>query len=60
MDAFVTGTLPQKRQTQVDVNKEKSERKKLDNPTVVISILVLQSQKGKALSIRNVLFVAEF
>ena len=28
MDAFVTGTLPQKRQTEVDVNKEKSGRKK--------------------------------
>ena len=28
MDAFVTGTLPQKRQIEVDVNKEKSGRKK--------------------------------
>jgi len=28
MDAFVTGTLPQKRQEEVDVNKEKSGRKK--------------------------------
>jgi len=28
MDAFVTGTLPQKRQVKVDVNKEKSGRKK--------------------------------
>ena len=28
MDAFVTGTSPQKRQIEVDVNKEKSGRKK--------------------------------
>jgi len=28
MDAFVTGTLPQKRQVEVDVNKEKSRRMK--------------------------------
>ena len=28
MDAFVTGTLPQKRQVEVDVNKEKGGRKK--------------------------------
>ena len=28
MDTFVTGTLPQKRQIEVDANKEKSGRKK--------------------------------
>ena len=28
MDTFVTGTLPQKKQIEVDVNKEKSGRKK--------------------------------
>ena len=28
MDAFVSGTLLQKRQIEVDVNKQKSERKK--------------------------------
>ena len=28
MDTFVTSTLPQKRPIEVDVNKEKSERKK--------------------------------
>ena len=28
MDAFVSGTLPQKRQIEVDVNKKKSGRKK--------------------------------
>ena len=28
MDTFVTSTLPQKRQIEVDVNKEKSGRKK--------------------------------
>ena len=59
MDAFVTGTLPQKRQSiKVDVNKQKSGG--LGNTTVVISILALQSQKEKALSIRSVLFVAKF
>ena len=59
MDAFVTGALLQKRQIEVDVNKEKSGRR-LENTTVIISILALQRQKGKALSIRNVLFVAKF
>jgi len=28
MDVFVTGTLPQKRRAEVDVNKEKSGKKK--------------------------------
>ena len=28
MDAFITGTLPQKRQVEVDVNKEKNRRMK--------------------------------
>ena len=60
MDAFVTSTLPQKRQMEVNVNKEKKQQKRLENTTAVISILALQSQKGKALSIRNALFVAKF
>ena len=60
MDAFVTGTLPQKRKVEVNVNKEKVEERRLENTTVVISILALQLQKGKALSIRNVLFIAKF
>ena len=34
------------------------EKRRLQNTTVVISILALQSQKGKALSIRKVRFVA--
>ena len=56
MDTLVTGTLAQKRQVE-DVNKKKSGR--LENMTVVISILALQSQKGKVLSIRSVLFVTK-
>ena len=57
MDTLVTGTLAQKRQVE-DVNKKKSGRR-LENTTVVISILALQSQKGKVLSIRSVLFVTK-
>ena len=60
MDAFVAGSLPQKRKIEIDVNTKKSERKKTKNTTVVISMLALQSQKGQALSIRNLSFVAEF
>ena len=40
--------------------KRKVDEGRLENTTVVISILALQSQKGKAFSIRNVLFVAKF
>ena len=58
MDAFVTGTSPQKRQIEVDIDKEKNGR--LENTTVVISIWAILLQKGKALSIRNLLFVAKF
>ena len=60
MDAFVTGILPQKRKIEVDVNKEKSGRKKTgkyDSSYLNFGFTV-QSQKGKALSICNVLFVA--
>ena len=58
MDAFVAGSLPQKRKIEIDVSTGKSERKKTKNTTVVISMLALQSQKGQALS--NLSFVAEF
>ena len=43
--------LYQKKEIEVDVNKEKSGRKKTRKYDSVISILALQSQKGKALSI---------
>ena len=56
LDAFVTSTLPQKRQVEDNVNKEKSAR--LENTAVFISILALQSQNRKVLSIRNVAVLA--
>ena len=59
MDAFATGGLPQKKQIEIDVNKEKSGRKKIKKYDSNLNF-GLQSQKGKALSIRNVLFVAKF
>ena len=43
MDAFITGTLPQKRKVEVNVNKERVEERRLENTTVVISVLALQS-----------------
>ena len=49
----------QKRLGNTDVNKEKVKERRPENTTVVISILALQSQKKKALSIRNALFVAK-
>ena len=58
MDAFVTGTIPQKRQVQLDAIKQKSGRP--ENKTAVISTLALQLQKRKALSIHNVLFAIKF
>ena len=50
MDTFVTGTLPQKRQIEVDATKRKVEERRLENTTVVISILA-------TLSIRNACFL---
>ena len=60
MDAFVTSNLPQKRQVEVNVNKEKSSRKmtrKYDSSYHNFGCTVTEK---KALSIRNSLFVAKF
>ena len=59
MDAFVTGTIPQKRQVQLDANKPKSGRKKTrkyDSSYLNFGFTVAE----KALSIHIVLFAKKF
>ena len=60
MDAFVTSNLLQKRRVEVNVNKEKSPKKKTriyDSSYINFGLTVTQT---KVLSIRKALFVAKF
>ena len=60
MDAFVTSNLLQKRQVEVNVNKEKSPKKKTRKyGSSYINFGLTVTQK-KVLGIRKALFVAKF